>query len=64
MKKKILIVEDDQSIANLQKDYLVLSGFSVKIVNSGTDGLKALEEETFDSSFWILCCRGWMDSRF
>ena len=48
MKKKILIVEDDQSIANLQKDYLVLSGFSVKIVNSGTDGLKALEEETFD----------------
>ncbi len=46
--KKILIVEDDQSIANLQKDYLELSGFSVKIVNSGTDGLTALEEETFD----------------
>lgn len=46
--RRILIVEDDQSIANLQKDYLELSGFSVKIVNSGTDGLSALEEETFD----------------
>ncbi|XEC97418.1 response regulator transcription factor [Paenibacillus tarimensis] len=46
--KRILIVEDDQSIANLQKDYLQLSGFSVKIVNSGTDGLAALEKETFD----------------
>ncbi|MED4599259.1 response regulator transcription factor [Paenibacillus validus] len=46
--KRILIIEDDQSIANLQKDYLELSGFSVKIVNSGTDGLKVLEEEAFD----------------
>lgn len=45
--KNILIVEDDHSIANLQKDYLELSGFSVKIVNSGTHGLTALEKETF-----------------
>ena len=45
--KRILIVEDDHSIANLQKDYLELSGFSVKIVNSGADGLSALEKETF-----------------
>lgn len=46
--KKILIVEDDESIAKLQKDYLELSGYSVAIVGSGTDGLKALEEETYD----------------
>ncbi|RXT01924.1 response regulator transcription factor [Ammoniphilus sp. CFH 90114] len=45
--KSILIVEDDHSIADLQKDYLELSGFSVRIVHSGTDGLKALEKETF-----------------
>lgn len=45
--KRILIVEDDHSIANLQKDYLELSGFSVTIVHSGTDGLTALEKETF-----------------
>jgi DNA-binding response OmpR family regulator len=45
---KILIVEDDESIAQLQKDYLELSGFDVSIVHNGTDGLKALEEEAFD----------------
>ncbi|NOU94034.1 response regulator [Paenibacillus sp. LMG 31456] len=43
--KRILIVEDDQSIANLQKDYLELSNYSVKIVNNGAEGLKALEQE-------------------
>ncbi|WP_134703296.1 response regulator transcription factor [Ammoniphilus sp. YIM 78166] len=46
--KRILIVEDDQSIADLQKDYLELSGFSVAIENTGTDGLQALGKEKFD----------------
>lgn len=46
--KRILIVEDDQSIANLQKDYLELSGFSVAMEHSGTDGLQALEKDEFD----------------
>ncbi|USB35067.1 response regulator transcription factor [Paenibacillus sp. YPG26] len=45
--KRLLIVEDDQSIANLQKDYLELSGYSVRIVNNGSEGLKALAEEEF-----------------
>ncbi|MFQ9510591.1 MAG: response regulator transcription factor [Lachnospiraceae bacterium] len=43
---KILIVEDEESIAELEKDYLELSGFEVKIKNSGDEGLKeALEGE-------------------
>jgi DNA-binding response OmpR family regulator len=46
--KKILIVEDDASIAQLQKDYLELSGFSVRIVESGTDALAALADDSFD----------------
>lgn len=46
--KKILIVEDDQSIANLQKDYLELSGFSVELAHNGTDGMCALNEHAFD----------------
>ncbi|AFH63211.1 response regulator transcription factor [Paenibacillus caseinilyticus] len=45
--KKILIIEDDQSIANLQRDYLELSGYAVRIVESGAEGLKALKEEEF-----------------
>ena len=44
---KILIVEDEESIAELEKDYLRrLSGFEVEIENDGTEGLsKALKED-------------------
>ena len=43
---KILIVEDEVSIAELEKDYLELSGFDVDIENDGTRGLKrALSQE-------------------
>lgn len=37
---KILIVEDEQAIAELEKDYLELSGFDVTIENSGEKGLE------------------------
>ena len=33
---KILIVEDEEAIADLEKDYLELSGFDVEIENDGT----------------------------
>ena len=46
--KRILIVEDDPSIANLQKDYLELSGFAVDIVASGAEGLRALKDRPYD----------------
>lgn len=46
--KKILVVEDDKSIANLQKDYLEISGYDVKVVSSGIEGLQALKADTFD----------------
>ena len=43
---KILIVEDEETIADLEKDYLELSGFEVKVANDGDSGLeKALQEE-------------------
>ena len=43
---RILIVEDEESIADLEKDYLELSGFQVEVANDGETGLrKALEEE-------------------
>ena len=35
---KILIVEDEESIAELEKDYLELSGFEVEIANDGDEG--------------------------
>lgn len=43
---KILIVEDEVSIAELEKDYLELSGFEVDMEHSGDTGLeKALKNE-------------------
>jgi DNA-binding response OmpR family regulator len=44
--KRILIIEDDKSIAELERDYLEIDGFSVEIALTGDDGLnKALKED-------------------
>ncbi len=41
---KILIIEDEQSIAELERDYLEVNGFESDIATNGEDGLKkALE---------------------
>ena len=45
---KILIVEDEESIAELEKDYLELSGFEVEIENNGSSGLERALNEEFD----------------
>ena len=46
--KRILIVEDEESIAELEKDYLELSGFKVEIENNGEVGLNRALSEEFD----------------
>ena len=45
---RILIVEDEVAIADLEKDYLELSGFEVEIENDGTNGLARALAEDFD----------------
>ena len=45
---KILIIEDEVAIADLEKDYLELSGFEVEIENNGTDGLERALKEEYD----------------
>ena len=45
---KILIIEDEVAIADLEKDYLELSGFEVKICNTGDEGLQTALREEFD----------------
>ncbi len=43
---KILIIEDEEAIADLEKDYLELSDFSVEIAHDGIEGEeKALNED-------------------
>lgn len=46
--KKILIVEDEVTIAELEKDYLELSGFNVDIETSGDAGLKKAKEDKYN----------------
>lgn len=48
MNKKILIIEDDQSIAALERDYLEIEGFQVEIASEGRDGLNAALHQEFD----------------
>ncbi|MBR3277201.1 MAG: response regulator transcription factor [Eubacterium sp.] len=45
---KILIIEDEEAIAELEKDYLELSGFEVEIEGSGDTGLARALSENFD----------------
>ena len=37
--KRILIIEDDEAIAAIERDYLVLGGFEVEIAGTGGDGI-------------------------
>lgn len=48
MSKRILIVEDDVSIAELQKDYLQLNGYEVSIVGDGHRCLSLISQERYD----------------
>jgi DNA-binding response OmpR family regulator len=46
--KKILIIEDEASIAELQKDYLEINGFDVDIESSGKKGLQQALQIPYD----------------
>ena len=45
---KILLIEDEEAIADLEKDYLELSGFEVEVENEGMTGLARALAEDFD----------------
>lgn len=46
--KRILIVEDDSSIAELERDYLEINNFSVQIANDGDTGIAMAKQNEFD----------------
>ena len=48
MSSRILIIEDETSIAELEKDYLELSGFEVELEEQGDVGLERALNEDFD----------------
>lgn len=46
--KRILIVEDDQAIGELEQDYLVAAGLEVEVVGDGARALEAATREGWD----------------
>ncbi|WP_326512700.1 response regulator transcription factor [Clostridium intestinale] len=46
--KRVLIIEDDISIAELERDYLEINGFSVDIESSGDKGFYEVQHEDYD----------------
>ena len=48
MLKKILIIEDDKSIAEIERDFLEISGFKTFIVADGMEGLKHASSGEYD----------------
>ena len=55
---KILIIEDDKSIAEIQKDYLEMSGYSVSVVHDGKSGLEELSNNYYDLAVLDLMLPG------
>ena len=45
---RILIIEDENTIAELEKDYLELSGFEVQVSNDGQEGLAYALQDEYD----------------
>lgn len=45
---KILIIEDESAIADLERDYLEINGYTVSIENDGMKGLEAGLNKDFD----------------
>lgn len=48
MTKKILIVEDDTAIAEIQRDFLEIEGFLTEIAGDGTEGLRLALSGDYD----------------
>ena len=46
--KKILIIEDDKEIAELERDYLEINDFECEITSRGTTGLERALSENFE----------------
>lgn len=46
--KRVLIIEDDQDIAELERDYLQLNGYKTEIVQDGLQGLKKAVSGKYD----------------
>ena len=60
---RILIIEDETSIAELERDYLELSDFEVELEEDGSKGLERALNEEFDLMILDLMLPGMIEIR-
>ena len=48
MKKTIFIIENDNHVLSMMKDYFEYSGYNIITASNGLDGLKMLKSENYD----------------
>ena len=46
--KRILIIEDDQQIAMIERDYLAVNGFEADIAKTGNEGIRMAQDGEYD----------------
>ena len=61
---KVLIVEDEEAIADIEKDYLELSGFEVQYAKMVQADLQKHLTENMTSAYLMLCFRELTDLRY
>ena len=54
---KVLIIEDELEIAELERDYLHIAGFDADIETDGKEGLKKALTNDYDIYIFILVTR-------
>lgn len=60
MNERILIIEDDQDIAFIERDYLEMNGYHVTIASDGIQGCKEALSQTYNLICLTSCYLAWM----
>lgn len=63
-KKKILIVEDEGNIANLEREIFEREGFEIDIAENGIEGLEKLKQGTYEVILSDFCMPIMMGDKF
>ena len=64
MMRKVLVVEDEPKIANMERDFLEGAGFEPYVTDNGEEALKIMDEVKSMLSSLTSCFRERMDSLF
>ena len=57
---KILIIEDDENIASIEKDYLEINGYEVDIRNEAVSGIELANTGEYDLLGFDAAGNGWL----